>query len=107
MSAVAEDQALVAARDADRPFRGGAGECGRRLSRAKDSAARAGDRHGEAETLRDVGDLLHHLGRPAAAHGSWRQALAAFEELGDPLADELRARLRTHTSRIGPAGQAG
>jgi tetratricopeptide (TPR) repeat protein len=55
---------------------------------------RAGDRHGEAETLRDVGDLLHHLGRPAAAQASWQQALAAFEELGDPLADELRARLR-------------
>ena len=56
---------------------------------------RAGDRHGEAETLRDVGDLLHHLGRPAAAHGSWRQALAAFEELSDPQAHELRTRLRT------------
>src|SRR6516164_10015791 len=40
MSAVAEDQALVAAGDADRPFPGGAGEGGRRFSRAEDGAAR-------------------------------------------------------------------
>jgi len=56
---------------------------------------RAGDRHGEAETLRDAGDLLHYLGRAGAAHASWQQALEAFDELGDPQADELRARLKT------------
>jgi tetratricopeptide (TPR) repeat protein len=60
---------------------------------------RAGDRHGEAETLRDSGDLLHHLGRPGAAHASWQQALVAFEELGDPQADDLRARLKAQAAQ--------
>jgi tetratricopeptide (TPR) repeat protein len=55
---------------------------------------RAGDRHGEAETLRDAGDLLQLLGRAGAAHASWQRALDAFEELDDPQAEELRARLK-------------
>jgi tetratricopeptide (TPR) repeat protein len=59
---------------------------------------RAGDCHGEAETLRDAGDLLHHLGRAGAAHALWQQALQAFEDLGEPQADELRARLKTQAS---------
>jgi tetratricopeptide (TPR) repeat protein len=54
---------------------------------------RADDRPGEGETLSDLGDLLHHLGRPSAARESWREALTIFEELGDPRARELSARI--------------
>ena len=52
-----------------------------------------GDRHGQAQTLRALGDLRQELREAEAAHSSWQQALAIFEELGDPQAGELRARL--------------
>jgi hypothetical protein len=41
---------------------------------------------------------MHHLGQRGAAHASWQQALAAFDELGDPQAKDLRARLSTCAS---------
>ena len=53
-----------------------------------------GDRHGQAQTLRALGDLLQELCEADAAYASWQQALTIFEELGDPQAGELRARLR-------------
>jgi tetratricopeptide (TPR) repeat protein len=60
-----------------------------------------GDRHGQAQTLRALGDLLQELREADAARASWQQALAIFEELGDRQAGELRARLRAlgHTKR--------
>jgi hypothetical protein len=33
-----------------------------------------GDRHGEAHTLRELGNLLHHSGQPAEARRSWLRA---------------------------------
>ncbi|MBV9730901.1 MAG: tetratricopeptide repeat protein [Pseudonocardiales bacterium] len=52
------------------------------------------NRWGEGWMLYNIGELLHDTGRPAAARASWRhQALAIFEELGDPQAVEVRARL--------------
>jgi tetratricopeptide (TPR) repeat protein len=53
-----------------------------------------GNRHGEAETLRDLGDLSDSVGRIKAARQFWRLALAIADDLGDPrVAAEIRARL--------------
>jgi hypothetical protein len=54
----------------------------------------ADDRHGEAEILRDLGDLSGDVGHRKAAHRSWVQALAILEDLGDARAcAEIRDRL--------------
>ncbi|HEV2376521.1 MAG TPA: tetratricopeptide repeat protein [Streptosporangiaceae bacterium] len=67
-----------------------AAECYRQ---ALTATRHASDRHAEAETHRDLGDLLHDMGQPGTARTSWCQALAIFEELTDPQATEVRARL--------------
>ena len=54
----------------------------------------AGDRHGEAETLRDLGDLSAATGRHQTAHQLWRQALAIADDLGDTgMATAIHGRL--------------
>jgi Tetratricopeptide repeat len=53
-----------------------------------------GDRHGEAEILRDLGDLSGDVGHRKAARRSWVQALAILGDLGDARAcAEIRDRL--------------
>ena len=65
------------------------------LRRALTVRQHIGDRHGQAQTLRAIGDLQHDLCEADAANASWQQALDLFKELGDPQAGELRARVRT------------
>jgi len=67
-----------------------AADCFRRALSVREHA---GHRLGQAQSLRALGDLLQELREADAAHASWRQALTIFEELGDPQAGELRARL--------------
>jgi tetratricopeptide (TPR) repeat protein len=57
------------------------------------------DRHGEAITLSNLAEVLNDTGKRDAARESWRQALAIFENLGDPRATDVRARLETLDSR--------
>jgi tetratricopeptide (TPR) repeat protein len=52
-----------------------------------------GDRRGEAEGLRDLGDALHALGRHDDARAAWQQALTIYEQLQIPEAAEIHARL--------------
>ncbi|MCP2165140.1 tetratricopeptide repeat protein [Goodfellowiella coeruleoviolacea] len=62
---------------------------------------RATDRPGEADSLERRGNVLAERGHPLAAARSWDEAVAIYEELGDPRAAELRervARLRTGVS---------
>lgn len=49
-----------------------------------------GDRHGEARTLRELGNLLHDT---AQARRSWLRAAAILDEIGAPGAAEIRLRL--------------
>ncbi|MGH3899462.1 MAG: hypothetical protein ACRDTA_14725, partial [Pseudonocardiaceae bacterium] len=53
----------------------------------------AGDRQGEAVTLKALGTTLHDAGHPDRARDSWRSALAILTELNDPLAAAIRASL--------------
>jgi tetratricopeptide (TPR) repeat protein len=54
-----------------------------------------GDRYGQAVALRDLGDALRAAGSPQQAQVAWREALAIFETLQIPKADEIRERLAT------------
>ncbi|QFZ19747.1 ATP-binding protein [Saccharothrix syringae] len=56
-------------------------------------ARKVGNRHGEAETLRTSGDVHHDLGDEATARALWHEALLIFDDLGDPQAEHLRARV--------------
>ena len=53
-----------------------------------------GDRYHEAAVLTHLGDAQYAAGEPDTAAGSWRQALAIFEMLDHPDADQVRAHLR-------------
>jgi hypothetical protein len=54
----------------------------------------AGDRHGEAEILRDLGDLSRDAGHVLAARRFWGQALDLMDDLGDaPACADIRGRL--------------
>ncbi|MDQ3885443.1 MAG: tetratricopeptide repeat protein [Actinomycetota bacterium] len=53
------------------------------------------DRWGEGQTLDHLGEILHRTGQSKAARASWLQALTIFEELRDPQAADVRARLET------------
>jgi hypothetical protein len=54
----------------------------------------ASDRHGEAEILRDLGDLSRDAGHARTARQSWGQALAIMEDLDNaPACADLRGRL--------------
>jgi tetratricopeptide (TPR) repeat protein len=54
-----------------------------------------GHRQGEAASLRGLGDALHESGDPQGAREAWHQALTIFEQLADPVAEELRSQLGT------------
>ncbi|BCB90784.1 hypothetical protein Psuf_080970 [Phytohabitans suffuscus] len=53
-----------------------------------------GHRCGEAGTLARIGDTQDAIGDRAAARASWRDALAILDEMGEPGADAVRARLQ-------------
>jgi tetratricopeptide (TPR) repeat protein len=64
----------------------------------------AGDRHGEAETLRDLGDLSGAIGRHETARQLWRQALVIADDLGDTcIATAIRGRLDRRGTQAGPS----
>jgi DNA-binding SARP family transcriptional activator len=50
-------------------------------------------RHALAEALLDLGEALGQAGRPRQARRRWQEALAIYEELQVPEADEVRSRL--------------
>ena len=77
------------------------GEAREHYLRARAVRQKAGDRKGEAETSRDIGDILHHSGQAEAARRSWSQALAIFDDLGDPQAADVRDRLTALFIRSG------
>jgi tetratricopeptide (TPR) repeat protein/transcriptional regulator with XRE-family HTH domain len=52
------------------------------------------DRIHEVEALHGLGDDMHLSGDPDAACEHWTQALALYEQLGDPRADDIRSLLR-------------
>jgi hypothetical protein len=64
-----------------------------RLRSARALTERAGDRHGLARCLRELGQVSANLGDLAQARAHWQRALAIFEELGVPEAAEVRALL--------------
>ena len=66
------------------------------LAEAALICAETGDRYYHADIIDDLGDAYQAAGDLAAAHESWRQALAAFEDLQDPRASECRAKLPAH-----------
>jgi tetratricopeptide (TPR) repeat protein len=65
---------------------------------------RAGDRQGEAESLRDFGDFLHDGGETQRARERWQQALTIFGDLGDAQAEEVRRRLADTAATAGVTG---
>jgi tetratricopeptide (TPR) repeat protein/transcriptional regulator with XRE-family HTH domain len=52
-----------------------------------------GDYYHLADTLANLGDAQLGAGRPEAAAGSWREALAVFADLHHPAAAQVRAKL--------------
>ena len=60
----------------------------------------AADRVGQATTLGTLGDAHLAAGDPAAAAQAWRRSLDILDSLGDPTADQIRAKLSelNHTS---------
>jgi DNA-binding SARP family transcriptional activator len=56
-------------------------------------AERVNERRSAAICLRELGALSRELGEVSSARGYWRRALAMFDELGVPEADEVRALL--------------
>jgi hypothetical protein len=65
----------------------------RRVDHALNAWRDVDDRYGEAVTLDHRGQVLHELGQAETAGSSWHQALMIFENLSDPHAADLRARL--------------
>ena len=61
--------------------------------KAADFRGEIGHRQGRARSLRSLAVALRANDAPEEARGSLQQALVAFEELGDPEADEIRAEL--------------
>jgi tetratricopeptide (TPR) repeat protein len=55
------------------------------------------DRYHEAVVLTHLGDTKLAAGDQAGARDTWHEALAILVDIGDPTADEIRARLRTQT----------
>lgn len=53
---------------------------------------RIGDLYGQAESLDNLGLALDGIGDRRGAEKCWLESVALFEELGEPRADEVRAR---------------
>ena len=60
---------------------------------------RSGNRVEQGNSHRILGDALNRAGRRADARGHWRAALTTYQELDDPKADEMAARLASSTAR--------
>lgn len=56
-----------------------------------------GDRYHGAVVLTHLGDTRLATGDSAGARDAWQEALGILVEIGDPTADEVRAKLRTQT----------
>jgi transcriptional regulator with XRE-family HTH domain/tetratricopeptide (TPR) repeat protein len=72
------------------------GDCQQAIALLEQAAlicAETGDRFCHADIVDDLGDAYHAAGDRAAAHQAWRQALAAFEDLQHPRAQQSRAKL--------------
>jgi tetratricopeptide (TPR) repeat protein len=69
--------------------------------RSLDLSRELADRWNEAATLDHLGDTYHTLGDTAAAHRAWTQALRIFGEIDHPDGDPLRAKLHSHSARVG------
>jgi tetratricopeptide (TPR) repeat protein/transcriptional regulator with XRE-family HTH domain len=52
-----------------------------------------GNLHQQAEVLVHLGDARHAAGEVAQARGAWQQALVIYDDLQQPGADDVRARL--------------
>jgi tetratricopeptide (TPR) repeat protein len=52
-----------------------------------------GDPYAQAESLQELGAALRALGRAQEARAHWQRALAIFERLRTPEADQVRALL--------------
>ncbi|SER15394.1 DNA-binding transcriptional activator of the SARP family [Lentzea xinjiangensis] len=63
------------------------------VDRALETFRAIGDRYGQAESLDNLGLALDGLGDRRGAEKCWIESVALFEELGEPKADEVRARL--------------
>jgi tetratricopeptide (TPR) repeat protein len=72
------------------------------LAEAALICAETGDRFYYADIIDDLGDAYQAAGNLAAAHESWRQALAEFEDLQHPRAKQSRAKLPAY-ARCKPA----
>ncbi|MFY1671688.1 AfsR/SARP family transcriptional regulator [Plantactinospora sp. WMMB334] len=64
-----------------------------RLAEALAVAERVDERRSVAASLRELGITRYELGDPEAARAYWQRALALFEALGVPDADEVRTLL--------------
>jgi tetratricopeptide (TPR) repeat protein len=62
--------------------------------RSADLYRELGDQFNQANTMVRLGDSLAQGGDSAAADRVWRQALAIFEAISHPEAEQARARLR-------------
>ncbi|WP_170068001.1 AfsR/SARP family transcriptional regulator [Lentzea guizhouensis] len=63
------------------------------VDRALETFRRIGDLYGQAESLDNLGLALDGLGDRRGAEKCWLESVTLFEELGEPKADEVRARL--------------
>jgi tetratricopeptide (TPR) repeat protein len=59
-----------------------------------------GDLFNEAHTLAHLGDTRQAAGEPAQAKGAWQQALAILDDLQDPEANQVRAKLASTDARL-------
>jgi tetratricopeptide (TPR) repeat protein/transcriptional regulator with XRE-family HTH domain len=65
-----------------------------------------GDQHHRATFLIHLGDAHQAAGDDGAARAAWRQALQVLDDLNDPAADQVRARLGHRPRREFDDGQA-
>ncbi|MET9231612.1 BTAD domain-containing putative transcriptional regulator [Lentzea sp. NPDC003310] len=63
------------------------------VERALETFRAIGDLYGQAESLDNLGLALDGLGDRRGAEKCWLESAALFEELGEPKAEEVRARL--------------
>jgi DNA-binding SARP family transcriptional activator/Tfp pilus assembly protein PilF len=59
-----------------------------------------GDLYHLADALTSLGDMYQAAGDPGSAHLAWQQALATFNELRHPKANDVRARLQGQNVRL-------
>jgi predicted negative regulator of RcsB-dependent stress response len=52
-----------------------------------------GDRYLQSMTLTHIGDIHHDAGELAQARQAWEQALAIFDDIKHPEAEQVRAKL--------------